>query len=343
MKRLLSRIFGLNTTASKRSLQKKSMLQIEDLESRWCPSCTVATVDGGHTLVIKGDNTNNIVSLVQNDTTNKLKVVCDGQTTIFSSNQITKIKVDLKGGDDKFGYDLAAGTSYSYGKDINIKLGNGHDEAFIDFRGGGIGGTSWLLSSLDIKIDAGKGNDDLVAHFNGKHGGHLNVYAKMGDGNDEAFVSLWGDVTGGADVLFDIKGNKGNDWLHSWNTFDNKAYSYGSIDITHDSTVTMKMDGGCDQDKVSILYSGEVDGKLTLKENGGKGHDEVSAVVYLKPTSAGSLSAHLFGDKGNDKLDFELVDNSGGAVDILAAVLHGNQGFDTCTATPNVAVFGCEA
>jgi hypothetical protein len=341
MRRFLSRVFGIPTSTTRRGRQQKSILQVEGLESRWCPS-TVKVV-GGHILQVHGDAGNNNVQIVQNDQANTLTVTADGQVSTFSSSQIDKIDVDLKDGNDYFWYGLATGKDFVYSKQAKIKLGKGNDEAWLEFRGGGIGGSAWLYGNLDITVDAGKGDDNLIAHFNGKHGGALNVHALMGDGNDKAFVNLWGDVSGGAKVLFDLQGGKGDDQMSTWDTFDNRAYQYSNIDILGDSAATIKMDGGQGNDKLGALYSGRVYGKLTLQENGGKGDDEVSAEVFLQAGSTGAFDGKLQGDKGNDKLDFQLHNLAGNTVSILSALLDGGKGTDACTATANVTKVNCEA
>jgi hypothetical protein len=313
-------------------------------------------VSNGNTLVIRGDAAANVVSITQNDPANTLTIVADGVTQVFDSTQITRLDVDLKAGDDHFFWDLATGKDFFRSKEASILLGDGTDEAWLDFRGGGIGGTSRLFGNLNVTVNGGLGDDDLVAHFNGKDGGLLKLTAVMYAGDDNAFTNLWGDVTGGANVTFDLRGGAGVDTLHSWNTFDNRASSWVSIDVALGSAVTILMDGGVGDDTVSVdHFSGAIDGRLTIDLHGGLGNDQVRADVLLTD-GTGTLDAKVQGDAGDDHLSFALTDDSDLwitlpgrgpihiiGVRIVSALMDGGADFDhNDYATPNVTVVSCE-
>src|SRR3954451_17493720 len=85
---------------------------VENLEARWCPSATITTINNGHTLVIRGDNAANVVSVVQNDNQNKLTVEADGQTQQHNSGDITAVTVQLRSGNDRFSYTLGGGSNF---------------------------------------------------------------------------------------------------------------------------------------------------------------------------------------------------------------------------------------
>src|SRR5262249_5809937 len=139
----------------------------------------------------------------------------------------------------------------------------------------------WVQGSLNITVDGSADNDSINANFGHKHGGVLNFTAKGGDGNDDIAARLWGDVSGAAKVTFNLLGQKGDDTLSVWNTFDQDAYSYADIDITHDSSVTLNVGGGEGNDTINVLHAGEVEGKLTMNAHGDKQNDTVAADVYL--------------------------------------------------------------
>jgi hypothetical protein len=165
----------------------------------------------------------------------------------------------------------------------------------------------------------------------------------MCGGNDEAHAMMWGDLSGSAEVLFKLKGGDGNDLLFTWGTFDIINNGYESIDIAQGSVFNIRLEGGDGDDETGTLYSGRVNGQLKCLELGGLGNDNLSTALNPTSGSEGALDAKLFGEDGDDVVDFTLDDNSGGFLYIQAAVLHGGTGFDTGTATPNVAIFGCEA
>jgi len=63
--------------------------------------------------------------------------------------------------------------------------------------------------------------------------------------------------------------------------------------------------------------------------------------------STGSVKARVDGNKGDDNLTLNVIDNSGGAgastLSALKALIDGGKGFDTCVHTSNVVVKRCEA
>jgi hypothetical protein len=301
----------------------------------------------GSILSVKGDDSANIVRIVQDDKNDSLQVY-DDATLIgsYSSFKIKKIFVDMQDGNDFLSYTAPNGADYlDYEKQVKIDLGNGDDECWIDLRGGGIGGHIILRAKLDFQVKAGDGNDQLYTHFNEKQGSSLNLKADMGNGDDTFFGGLWGDVNGGAKVKLDVRGNKGYDDMSFWNTFDNRAYSYSSIDIASDSSVEIDMDGG-DQDDphVGVTQSGQIKGKYKLKIDTGTGNDAGGAYINLTPYSSGNVQAEVKGQGGNDDLSLEIDDNSGGWMQFgyLKGTLNGSGGTDTCTATPNVTKLSCE-
>src|SRR4051812_26056917 len=110
----ISRLFARKTHAQKTIRSFRPSL--ESMEERTVLNCTFSLANAGHTLVITGDNHNNTVSIVQDDVNNKLTVIGDGVTHTYSSSQITKMVINLKGGNDSLSWKLADGSSYSNGK-----------------------------------------------------------------------------------------------------------------------------------------------------------------------------------------------------------------------------------
>jgi len=297
----------------------------------------------GSILSVTGTDSADDVSIVQDDD-NDVLTVYDTATPITTvpSHQIKKIYVNLQDGDDAFFYGTPNGAKrVDFDKKVKIDLGAGNDDALIDFRGGGIGGKVVIFAKLDIQVKAGDGDDELVTHFNQMQGAAVSLSADMGNGDDTFFGGIWGDLSQGANVKFDVRGNKGYDSLSMWNTFDNSAYSYDSIDINN-STLDIHLDGGDQDDQLSVLQSGQINSRYKLRIDAGTGADTAGAYIALQPGSVGNVQAQVKGQGGDDNLDLEIVDNSGGFISSLKGTIDGSGGTDTCTATPNVTKLSCE-
>jgi hypothetical protein len=222
-----------------------------------------------------------------------------------------------------------------------LKLGDGENTAWLGFNDG-IGGDVIIQGSLNIDVFGGGQKDDVIGHFGWKHGGYLKVNTYLGAGDDSAFINMWGDISGSADVSFYMSGGAGNDSLSTWNTFDNQDYAYGSVDVTGDSSLSIVMKGGIGEDTLGLTYAGEMDGDLYIRLEGGADADDISGEVFLQGTSHGQLDALFKGQGGNDTLNFDLHDNSGGNADILQALIDGGAGWDWGYKTGPVAKINCE-
>src|SRR5947208_71329 len=115
-----STVSSQSKKASARNAKKHRQLGLEALEDRTCMSCVVSTTNGGHTLNITGDGAVNDVAIEVNDVANTLSVTCDGQVSSYTSSAITKINVDLKGGNDTFWMGLAPGSYNAFTKTASI-------------------------------------------------------------------------------------------------------------------------------------------------------------------------------------------------------------------------------
>lgn len=327
-------VSGQSKKALANNGKNRRRLGIEALEDRSCMSCIVSTTDGGHTLNITGDGAANDVQIAIDDVANTLTVICDGQMSNYTSSAITKIKVDLKGGDDIFWMGLAPGSHNAFTKKAIITLGAGDDTANLDFWHG-IDQPALLQGSLDIEVYGYSGADVLDADFGWKHGGSLTLYASMGSGDDQAFARMWGDITGGADVNFDLHGGAGNDLLSTWNTYDNAEHSYGAIDVTHDSSFTINLVGDAGNDQLNGLYAGELDGDLVIRMDGGKGNDSITMAqsagggIYLAAGSHGTVDAIFTGGADNDYMAVTMKIDANSNVNIVNALMNGGAGYDT--------------
>jgi hypothetical protein len=139
--------------------------------------------------------------------------------------------------------------------------------------------------------------------------------------------------------------------LNTWNTYDNAESSYGAIDITHDSSFTIKLKGDGGADELYVTYAGELDGDLVIRMNGGGGNDTVKMAqsdgggIYLAAGSNGSLDAILIGGTDNDSMALTVDEDPASNVDLVNAQMNGGSGFDTWNwldTTSNVTRTGFE-
>jgi hypothetical protein len=308
---------------------------VEALEDRLALS-TSASLDNG-VLTVTGDGARNTVTILQNDSANTIQVTSeDGAEGTFTSSQVQQINVNLHGGDDFLEWRLVKGTDLQYAKAAAIDLGAGMDQAFLTF-GGGVGGAGAVRADLDIDVYGGSEADDLFAAFGPKTGGRLDLYADMGGGNDEAYADMWGDMTAGAQVRFDLFGGADHDTVASGNVFDSATGLWNDVDIAAGASLTLNLSGGTGTDSVTATYKGRLDGNLGLTANGDAGDDTVTARILLQAGGRGTFTGKVNGgsDFIRDSLVFDLNDRSGGAA-INAEVNPGLLGQDTVAATPGI-------
>src|SRR5262245_2809351 len=242
---LFSRVFRAFARAG-HTPRNNRPLRLEALEVRDCPAVSVLFDNATHTLTITGDKYANNVNLVIDDLNNQLKLTADGASQTFKSSDVWKIKLDLKGGNDNLQVALADGSNFVYGKNIDAQLGNGQDSAYFDiYHGSHIGAT--LYSSLRINVYGGDDNDTVVGNFGRKQGGQLYFQAYMGKGDDTAQAAVWGDVTGIADVFFNLQGQDGNDSLSVYASRDAyqgySHYNFNTLDVFGGSQLRTNLEG----------------------------------------------------------------------------------------------------
>jgi hypothetical protein len=365
MPRLLERFVAPAPTASRApraGRRREFRPQVEALESRRCPSCTVTTADGGHTLVIADASslfpppsppvkgaTDNAVWVYQDDSLDRLSVFCDGSKKgIYSSTATTKVQIDLKGGDDSLDYRL--GSDFVRGKLIEVKLGAGNDRAWIDFGNFSSGPPRTIWAPLSITVQAddpalSPGRDDVGAHFGTVSNAAVRYVADGGGDNDILGARLWGDLKHYARVAVDLRGAQGDDDLFFWAAYDHEHGEYG-VDIYRTAALDVNLGGGAGDDLISASgewgYTGRLDGRFDLRVSAGAGGDEVVVRAQLRAGGTGSFSAAVKGEADNDTLTLEVEDLSAGTA-LWSGLIDGGAGFDTGTASPGVLKTNCEA
>ena len=275
-----------------------------------CQSSTASLT--GHTLNIVGDASANQVTVVFRDGVNDLEVHADGAVGHFSSMQVKKLNINLKGGDDSLIMQLGAFGDSSAAlfdaKTVAINLGDGNDSMQMWF--GGLDMPSRVISAnLNISVNGGAGNDDVTGNFGEMQHGTLNFAVNLGAGDDRAFAGLWGNIDTGAKVKFNLQGGVGNDTLNTWETYNT---GYDSVNIAAGALLDINVNGGVGNDQLNMTYGGSVQGKLKIRQNGGDGNDQVKGDIHLQAGSTGAMDAVYSGGSGWDGLH---MDNGAGKRD----------------------------
>jgi hypothetical protein len=200
MRRMLSRILGTPTTTTRRTSSKKTALQVETLESRWCLSTTV--LQSGGLLTITGDNQGDQVKINDNPGANITGVRANGQERLFSG--VDRIVVNLKGGKDALEYFQESNRTRSLSLTANLGSDN-------DFFRSGINGDILNFRALQMHVDGGSGRDTIqVGVFaNVQTFGLLNLDLNGGDDNDTVAASYQGKADGL--LLINARGGADND------------------------------------------------------------------------------------------------------------------------------------
>jgi len=336
----------MHRTATRRHSRVRPGL--EALEDRWCPTSVHLS---GSTLEIDGNSQANRVSIWQNDALNLIRVQYDSngttQTASYSSSQVSRIEIELEGGNDRLTYEL--GSNFTRAKEMEVDLGRGNDfasfnmgQVLMDTNGlpvltagrtqGGI-----IQARLEIDVEAGSDRDVVLVDIGTINSASVTVEVDMDGGNDELYAGLWGDLLGTASASYDLDGNDSNDIVRFAGRRDMLNHEY-DVDIGVNATLTVEMDGGGGSDLVRANMINEVKGRLNLLIEGGSGNDRgtaadgnpmgASASVRLLAGSTGFLHARVKGNDGNDAMGFELINDSGGAAVILSALLDGGRGTD---------------
>lgn len=343
MKRLLSSLVRLAKTETRKSSYRPAL---ENLEDRWCPAATIGFANG--VLTVTGDNNANNVQIVQNDDSNQLTVSADGATQVFDSDDVTKVAINLLGGDDQLTYKLGGGGDFEEAKDIQIDLGAGNDKATLDFANDGAGGLAEIDDNLNINVLGQAGNDQLDAFFGKVDGVNLTLAGNLGFGDDKFFAELKGDLTGDAQAVINMQDVNDlvapliNRVLLAGGKDQFTVRASADVNIANDARLDVTLRTFDGNDNVQVQYQGELDGALKVQVATDDGADLAIALITLDQGSAGTVQAKVDGGGDNDIIALKIFDNSGNAA-ILQALLDGGAGDnDACVRTGNVIDANCE-
>jgi hypothetical protein len=298
---------------------------MQALEDRSVPA--VISFSSG-VLSITGTAAADVVRITQDDAWNRLTVQDGVQTRVFASSLVSRINVNLAGGNDQLRYGLAS--DYIRPKQLVSDLGAGADLATLDF---GINKSHVIRNNLTISVLGGTEGDTLRADF-GEIRTNLNpapvvsLSADMGTGNDFAALRMWGWLDGAARANFTMLGSDGADSLSLHD-------DYG---IAAGSWLNVVMDGGAGNDSLLMYLDGPIAGTCSSRLNGGMGDDVVDARLTAR-AGAGFLDVATYGHDGNDRMRLEIINLTSGALHLQRALMDGGTGVDSVLgATANVTI-----
>lgn len=314
---------------------------LESLETRWCPSTTANLTNG--VLWIVGNSGANVVSVTQDHGATDMTVKFDGQQKNFVPSDVQKIIVILKGGADDFTYQLGGGSDLDDPMALDVRLGRGADKAQFDlFHNGDPNGVATIKKNLTVVLGGGLGNDEVDVLFGAIDSAVVSFKGKLAAGNDVFTASFKGDLLGTAAATVELSGLPGKDELTTTASADAFNNDGTGIDIDAGASLAITLRGGYGVDTVTTTYQGVLHGQLNVINGGGPAGDTLTANLTAAAGSDGSVDASVHGKLGPDNLTLNLVDNSGGTLNIIQALIDGGPDNDTCTATPNVITVNCE-
>lgn len=350
--------------------RKPAACRFEALEDRHLLAITTQLLDGGATLRIVGDSTSESVVIAQDDYHNTITVSWSNSSPVlntdlpqpvqtFQSSSITKVVVELNGGNDQLQYHLSS-DSLDWIKTINVDLGSGNDTAFFDFGGllynimdgvvippvGLLGGEdpippydpepANLNVNLRIDVNGGNGNDTVDAIF-GNVNSKLSYRLNGGAGQDSLSSTLAGHVNTGRVANFDLSGGDGKDTLYTY---------LGQEGVAQGGNISVFQRGGNGDDIMSVQgYNTVIHGRVAIRQFGGNGNDTIESTVVAHWISEGRVVSTVTGENGNDRVVMRLKrDPLPPYVDLfrplenflVSAIAHGGSGRNQAWLTPNV-------
>jgi hypothetical protein len=323
--------------------------QLEALEDRQLLSVSVLLQDSGHTLKITGDDAANRVEFIQDDTLNRLTLKINGLEHNFgaplSSSQITKMIVDLKGGNDRYNHYLERNSNFTNRKEVTLKLGSGENQADIFNLGYGV--LQEFRANYSLNVTGGEQRDVVMAIFGSIQSANVSVTADLKGGNDHLLTQISRAVDGQGVATAYL--GSGNDTYNAYvgDTDDSdvtytaylgdgddtfSAYLIG--DLVSDANVKFDIRGEGNADRFFFhgadeWHTGRVgiasDADLDVNLDGGRGNDYMS--FNYRGVLDGELKLRLRGGDGSDELDAELETESASDGD-LDVILYGGAGND---------------
>ena len=313
--------------------------QLEHLESRWCPSCSV--VSTGTNLFITGDNKANRVE-IQDFGARGVRVQCDGgEAQTFQG--IQQMVARTGAGDDTLIYLMDSPDLTPEPRQALFDVGQGNDQVHLTI------GDQQHLGPFTGVVTLGRGDDLLAVTTLGPDDdrtGQITVEAHGDAGNDVLRSDIGPTTVRRPPIVTQFYGGDGNDYLYGGAGMDlprRRARQRHHVGRrmrrpTDGAAGKDYMDGNDGDD---YLAGGE-DGDMM---SGGEGEDELYGAAgndfmfgdegddYL---AGGEGRDDLFGNDGDDQLygaaDGDLLDGGLGSDELFGSsgddLLYGGLGSD---------------
>lgn len=247
-----------------RRQRERTRLTLSCLDERALPSVTVDPVDAQGTLVIRGDQFANDITITD-DGTGSI-VVASGTDTV-TRDGVSTIRVYGRSGADNVVYVLSQNLSSP--RTVDVFLGNQHD-------------------SFEARLQG-----DLL------DGANLAIHGYGGNGHDNLWLNAVGvDVAVNADLAVDFFGGNGADTLTTDFTgllIGDAAFKSRGGNGRDSVTGNIVLDASTDPDNPADLSTGT----LSVEYFGGNGVDQMTLNV-AGAGSLGDLLASVNGCRGKD-------------------------------------------
>ncbi|MBI2826142.1 MAG: hypothetical protein HYX69_15795 [Planctomycetia bacterium] len=260
--------------------------QLEALEDRLCLSVTVTSVAvaNGNELRITGDSAADTVNIA--DAGNGHIEVTDASGTLLgSADNVTRVKVNTKGGEDVVNYALTGPLTNS--ESVTIYLGTGEgDSANIDLSQGVTG------ANLRMYVEGSAAADTIAATLGPLSDARvgLTIDGRAGDDNISV-TSAAADIQEDASLRVQLLGGRGDDNITT--TFDGE--------LLGDFRYAVNGGQGADTIASDLTVASGSTGRLSASAAGGAGVDTVTLNVN-------DNSADDNGDSGLDRLHAVIFD-----------------------------------
>jgi hypothetical protein len=194
------------------------------------------------------------------------------------------------------------------------------------------------FSTLTITASGGNNTDVRFASGNIGQSAQLQIADHGGKGANVFGVGLSGVQNAGSQVNVTFQGGNGFDW----------ATVFDSQNIQAGATAAFNLDGQAGKDTMQTVYTGRLQGDLTVKVAGGatpgprnnvfapRGSATLFLKFQLQPGSNGSLTSTMKGADGNDNLT-DLVFKAATDTAAVNETANGGGGIDNGLFTKNVA------
>jgi hypothetical protein len=233
---------------------------------------------------------------------------------------------------------LTVSLSFSAGV-LRLEGGSGRD--FISLANNGNGVVTVEATGIAkhdevgvnrLEISTKGGNDTVFITQTGNLVRDFTADVRLGDGADVFSMSLLNDIIAFRTMRLRVRGEDEADRI--------TVAPDADVDIQLGARLLLNLEGGSNNDRVSVFYRGELDGTLDVNMSGGAGDDTLKALLGLDAGSRGRVgngTSRMEGDTGSDLLTFLVSDFSEATV---SAEMDGGRGFflakDRGTHTTNV-------